>query len=181
MTLARMLGSRPVTRTAIASHLDSLNAANRTIDCLSLSREELKRLWELAAADPGESQDLLGESKGSTFDGRNSLRLLTRFEKHFVRQEGMTVGYNHHRLSWLIGPGYFTVTAAPRGLLFDYNRIPDHAPQGWPRVTPNTRSLARPVYGGLQDDAVWVAHDVLIGSARRGNLSLDSYFVLARR
>ena len=109
-----------------------------------------------------------------------TLPLFSRFEKRFARHHGTLTGYNVHGLGWLTGPGYFTVTVGSDALLFDYGRVPGDWPAGWPRVANNEQGFAKPVYGGLMDDAVWVARDVLIGSARRGEVSLDSYFVLAR-
>lgn len=180
MTLAAMLGPGKVACTDITAHLDTLDPKARVAECLVLSREQQKRLWEIAAAEPGNTQELVGEHGTAVFAGRNSLALFSRFEKRFVRQAGAVVGYNRHRLAWLTGPGYFTVRAQPTGLLFDYSNVPIEAPDGWPSVTANTRGFAKPVYGGLLDDAVWVARDVLIGSARRGDTSLNSFFVLAR-
>jgi hypothetical protein len=180
VTVAEMLGPGMVTRPNISAHLDALNKEERAADCLSLSRDQQKRLWEIASADPAEAQELVGE-RGAVFAGRNSLRLFSKFEKRFARHHGALIGYNVHGLGWLTGPGYFSVTS-PRGnwLLFDYNKVPGDRPDGWPRVSRNDQGFAKPVYGGLLDDAVWVARDVLIGSARRGDFPLDSYFVLAR-
>jgi hypothetical protein len=181
MTLAGMLGPvGMVTRAEITAHLDRLDAQTRVDECLVLSKQQLKLLWHLASTEPGEAQELVGQRGTAVFAGRNSLRLFTRFEKRFSRNAGAIIGYNAHSLRRLIGPGYFTVTVAQSGLLFDYSKVPGQAPDGWPRITPNTQGFAKPVYGGLLDDAVWMARDVIIGSARRGDISLDSYFVLAR-
>lgn len=180
MTLAGMLGARAQARGDISAHLDAIDAQQRIAECLGLSKDQQRRLWAIASADPGEVQELVGEQGPAVFAGRNTLGLFTRFEKRFARDDGGVIGYNRHSLSWLIGPGYFTVSATPRGLLFDYGKVPGKGPDGWPRVVPNSKGFAKPVYGGLLDDAVWVARDVLIGSARRGDVSLDSYFVLIR-
>ena len=180
MTLSEMLGPGTIARADIAAHLDGLDAHARVAECIALSASRQKRLWEIASVEPGEPQQLASASGTAVFSGRNSLRFSSRFEKRLADHAGTLIGYNQHRLSWLTGPGYFTVVAAPRGLLFDYSQTPSEAPAGWPRVSPNTQGLARSVYGGLLDDVVWVAQDVLIGSARRGDVSLDSYFVLAR-
>jgi hypothetical protein len=180
MTLAGMLGTGGMTRADISAHLDLLDTQARVAECAVLSKEQLKRLWHITGSEPGEAQELVGERGTAIFAGRNSLRLFTRFEKRFSRIAGSVVGYNRHSLGRLIGPGYFTVTAPPSGLLFDYTKLPDQAPDGWPRVSPNTRGFAKAVYGDLLDDALWVARDVIIGSARRGDVRLDSYFILAR-
>ena len=175
-----MLGPGKVMRQDIGAHLDALDTGTRIAECLELSKVQQKRLWQIASADPCKAEDLVGEKATATFAGRNSLALFSRFEKRFARHEGAVVGYNVHALGWLTGPGYFTVTTAPAGLLFDYNRVPDVGPDGWPRVTNNSKGFAKPVYGGLLDDVIWVARHVLLGSARRGDVPLDSYFILAR-
>jgi hypothetical protein len=180
MTLAEMIEPGTVTRADIAAHLDGLEARARVAECVGLSASRQKRLWEIASAEPGDPQELLGPSGTAVFVGRNSLRLFSRFEKRFARHAGTVIGYNRHRAGWLTGPGYFIVSSVPGGLLFDYRKVPSEVPAGWPRVSLNTRAFANPVYGGLLDDVVWVTRDVLIGSARRGDVSLDSYFVLAR-
>jgi hypothetical protein len=180
MTLADMLGIGTAARSSISAHLDGLDREGRVAECLALSRKQQKRLWEIASADPAEAQELAGHAGTTVFVGRNTLRLSTRFEKRFVRHQGALIGCNVHSLGWLTGPGYFTVTPQANRLLFDYNHVPSDAPPGWPRVVSNDQGFARPVYGGLIDDTVWVAKDVLIGSARRGEVPLDSYFILAR-
>jgi len=180
MTFAEMLGAGRVTRPAISAHLDVLDKNERIAACVALSRDQQKRLWEIASSEPAEMQDIVGEHGTAVFAGRNSLRLLSRFEKRFARHKGTVIGCNVHSLGWLTGPGYFTVTAGSNALLFDYRHVPDDEPDGWPRVANNDQGFAKPVYGGLLDDAVWVARDVLIGSARRGDVPLDSYFVLVR-
>jgi len=161
MTFAEMLGAGRVTRPAISAHLDVLDKNERIAACVALSRDQQKRLWEIASSEPAEMQDIVGE-------------------KRFARHKGTVIGCNVHSLGWLTGPGYFTVTAGSNALLFDYRHVPDDEPDGWPRVANNDQGFAKPVYGGLLDDAVWGARDVLIGSARRGDVPLDSYFVLVR-
>lgn len=180
MTLAEMLGPGTVTRQDIGAHLDALGQDKRIAECLEISKEQQKRLWEVASADPSEPQDLVAGNTPAAFTGRNTLPLFTRFEKRFARHRGALIGFNVHALGWLTGPGYFTVTSGPTRFLFDYNQVPDDGPNGWPDVRSNNRGFAKPVYGGLLDDTVWVARDVMIGSARRGDVSLGSYFVLAR-
>ncbi|HEY8951606.1 MAG TPA: hypothetical protein VIP78_03480 [Candidatus Dormibacteraeota bacterium] len=181
MTVAELLGPGRVARPSISAHLDALDKDERVAECRGLSRDQQKRLWEIASADPAEAQELLGERGAAVFAGRNSLQLFSKFEKRFARHQGALIGYNVHSLGWLTGPGYFSVTS-PRAnwLLFDYNHVPGEGPDGWPRVSNNDQGFAKPVYGALLDDAVWAARDVLIGSARRGDVPLDSYFVLAR-
>ena len=134
MTLAEMIGPGMVTRSDMATHLDGLDAQTRVAECVVLSRDQQKRLWRIASAEPGDPQDLLGASETAVFVGRNSLRLFSRFEKRFARHAGALIGYNGHRLGWLTGPGYFVVSPVPSGLLFDYRQVPSEVPAGWPRT-----------------------------------------------
>ena len=180
MNLAALLRSPNPTAAAIAGHLDGLDPNERRTECLALSSSHQRQLWHLASAAPAQAHELLSGAGQAVFAGRNTLQMFRRFEKRFARVGAAVIGYNHHPLSPLIGPGYFAVAEGPRGLAFDYARLPPSAPPGWPPVKSNTTGLGRAVYGGLIDDVVWVSKDVLIGSARRGDAPLDSYFVLVR-
>ncbi len=168
----------------VGDYLDGLAPAERVAECVALGAQRQRALWELAsAARPARRGMLVGPRDGdvATFAGRNSLPVLSRFAKRFARQGGEVVGMNAHPLRRLIGPGYFTVeaTGADGLLRFDYRRIPAAAPPGWPAVAPNTRPLARPVYGNLVDAVAWVTADVLVGSATRAGRPIGSYFVIA--
>ena len=182
MKLAEMLDAPRSEVTALRSHLDGLAPAERMTECLSLGSHQQKRLWEMVAAAPAVAGELLPPGAASAvFAGRNTLRIFTRFEKLFARQGPAIVGYNRHSLSWLIGPGYFTVEPDHgSGLRFDYEQVPADSPPGWPAAAPNTGTFARPVYGELLDRVGWVSPDALIGSAFRLGKPLDSYFVLVR-
>jgi hypothetical protein len=186
LTLASKVDAGQVTTSELADWLDRLSPASRTAECLALSADQQKRLWQMASAlGSGPSGgSLLANADGETavFAGRNSLRIFTRFEKWFSRQGSEIVGCNRHVLGWFTGPGYFTVQEDSRssGLRFDYGRVPSREPAGWPRVAGNSGILSGPVYGGLLDEVAWVSADVLIGSAMRRGTPLDSYFVLTR-
>lgn len=150
-------------------------------EALALSPAQLSAAWRSASADPPQSPGELVPESTAVYQGRNSLRLFSSFEKWFARQGDQVVGCNRHALSALIGPGYFTVgQPGAAELVFDYSRVPAVAPGGWPPVQPNSRPLARPVYGDLLDRVVWLTPDVLIGAAFRRGKPLDSYFVLVR-
>lgn len=166
----------------LRAHLDALTPQARLAECVALTAALQKRLWEMTSGEPATGCTLLSDGDGSTvYAGRNSLRLFTHFEKCFTRLGPSTVGYNRHQLSWLIGPGYFTVEPDSGGQLrFDYERVPPKSPPGWPAVTTNAGAFSRPVYGHLSDRVAWVAPGVLIGSAYRLGQPLDSYFVLVR-
>ena len=179
--LAALLDSAGMTLEPIARNLETLSEVERRNQCLVLEAAQLSRLWQLAEAAPVAAGELLGGAEAVTFEGRNSLAALSRFEKRFVRMGGSIVGYNVHPLRFLIGPGYFTVVDAAGGeLAFDYSRVPTAVPTGWPKVRGNSGFLARPVYGDLLDRVRWIGSDVLIGAAYRRGQPLHSYFVLVR-
>lgn len=178
--LGSLLDADGASASGVREHLERQTAAGRRLQVLALSAGQQKRLWELISGEPGAGR-LLPEAGTAVFAGRNSLRAFTRFEKWFARQGAAIVGCNRHPLSPLMGPGYFTVEERTGGTLeFDYSRVPPGAPAGWPPVRPNSRLLARAVYGGLLDRVAWVTADVLVGAAYRGGAPLDSYFVLVR-
>ena len=177
MTLAELIADPGVSREQLTEHLDQLSPAVRVVECVGLSPPQQRRLWELASARPHPGADLV--TPGGRFAGRNTLPVLSRFQKWFSRQDAAVVGLNRHALGWLTGPGYFTVDPGPP-LRFDYRRLPGHAPESWPAVVANTGLFSRPVYGDLMDEVAWVSGDVLVGSALRAGAPLNSYFVLAR-
>jgi hypothetical protein len=186
-TLVSLLAGGAV-QPALGAHLDALDAAGRVREIRALSGKALqKKLWDACADAPLFTlDDLVPPSVGEAqviYAGKNSLAMFTHFEKRFCRRDGAVVGYNFQSMSWVTGPGYFTVvpsTERPRELLFDYTRVPAEAPAGWPKVKANTGGLSRMVYGNLHDFCRRVSRDVIIGSATRLGKDIDSYFVLAR-
>jgi hypothetical protein len=166
----------------ITEALDAASEADRIAVVQAMSRNAQKRLWSVASAGSLAGGELIMADATERFAGRNSLALFSRFEKWFFRSGERTFGMNRHALRPLIGPGYFGVQERPSGgLVFDYGKLPDAAPQAWPAVRSNDKGLARAVYGGLVDEVVWVSRDVLVGAAFRDGRPMDSYFVLARR
>lgn len=186
-TLAHLVDAgRP--QAELAAHLDALDTRGRVREVRALSAAQLKRLWRLCEGAPAFTLDdlvppSLGEGRTVVYAGKNSLPAFTEFEKHFARVSGVVVGYNHQVTSRLTGPGYFTCVPSPedpRELLFDYTRVPDATPPGWPPVASNARGVAKLVYGGLHDFNRRVSKDVTIGWATRQGKDLDAYFALAR-
>lgn len=183
MTAAELIAGKGTSNADVARHLDGLTTEERTTQCLSLSSTQQRALWEIASSAPSPQRYLIDtDANTQAFAGRNSLALLSRFEKRFFRTGARIFGYNKHSLAWLIGPGYFGVAPRPGGgFRFDYRELPEAAPSGWPVVRPNSAMFARTVYGDLVDEVVWVARDVLVGAAYRAGAPLNSYFVLVRR
>lgn len=117
--------------------------------------------------------------------GRNSLPVLSSFQKRFCRapdSEGELAGYNEHPLKAVIGPGYFVVRshAAEGELLIDYSTVPAARAAGWPRIRPNSGARGRLVYGGLEDVVRGVGAGVCVGRASKRGKPMDAWFVLSR-
>lgn len=174
---------------ALEAHLDGLDAPGRTAEALGLSARDLSALFErCAGAGSFGLADLVPPATPADatviYAGRNSLPLFRSFQKRFRRLPGDVVaGFNFQRMSFVTGPGYFTVTEAERGeLLFDYTRVPagEHPP-GWPPVRGNERGLSRLVYKDLHDYCRRVSGDVIIGRATRLGKPMDQYFILVRK
>lgn len=179
-------------REAVAAFLDSLDHRGRLAAVRALDGSVIQqRLWELCAeAPPVTLADLvppqtppLGEV---IWYGKNSLPACSLFEKRFCRPSPRHAaeelwGYNHYRLAWLTGPGYFVCHPEGDALAaIDYRRVPPEHPAGWPAIQPNDRGLARFVYRDLVDYLRRVARHVLVGRATRHGKALPNFFVLCR-
>ncbi|ASN51084.1 hypothetical protein [Sinomonas sp. R1AF57] len=169
-------------------HLDSLDDEARVGAVRSLGPAQQALLFE-AAADAALTDTAHLVPAGTpawqavVHAGRNSLPLLSRFEKRFFRTElGEVFGYNRHVLRPLVGPGYFGVARTERGfLVIDYARLPARAPRGWPAVRANSARLGRFVYHRTTDTLRAVGAHVTVGRASRDGRALDAWFVLCRR
>jgi hypothetical protein len=187
-TFAQLLARPDCTQAMLAAHLDGLDAAARIAESRALSSKDQKRLWEVCKDAPAFTADdlvppSLGEGKQVIWYGKNTLPLFKIFQKRFLRQNGVVVGYNFQATSWLTGPGYFTIITSPhepRELRVDYTKVPATTPAGWPAVKPNDKGLSKPIYGNLYDYLRRVSKDVCIGFATRLDKPMDSYFILAR-
>ncbi len=181
----------------IEGHLDGLAAEVRLAEVLAITGRGVKRLYEAVAGGTaptlaelippvtmGETPKPPGAEGVLIYEGRNSLAAFSRFQKRFVRMEGLVVGYNHQAMSFVTGPGYFVVHA-PSGegehgdeLDFDYTAPPPREPEGWPAYKPNERGLSRFVYGDMHDYVRRVARGVVVGKAYRHGVEQDAYFSL---
>jgi hypothetical protein len=190
-TLTSLLKVDGTTYADVSAHLDALDAEARVREVRELPGRFQSRLWKLCeAAPPLGLEDIVPASapdgKTFIFAGKNSLPMFTWFEKRFARQGGQVIGYNHQSMSFFTGPGYFTLAPATaegrRGeVLFDYTRVPEGAPEGWPAVKPNSAGFSKLVYNDLHDYCRRVSRDVVLGEATRLGKPMNSYFLLARR
>jgi hypothetical protein len=198
--LATQLADDRATIDAVGQLLDGLAPAARRDAVLALSRDQQRRLWDLAGQSPAMTlADLVVDAPARTeviHDGRNTLPLpnaLRAFQKRFCRPDGggdRLFGYNHGPTMKPIGPGYFVAELTrdrpawrSRGaIVVDYFQVPD-APvvDTWPKVKPNRAGLQRFVYAGTRDFLRRVSHHVSVGAAYKGERPLDHYFVLCRQ
>ncbi len=194
-TLTSLLQAEATALGDLAAHLDSLDAEARIREIRQLPGGLQERVWKLAAeAAPFSLDDLippsLPDGQPVILAGKNSLPLFTWFEKRFARVASAdgkkVVGYNHQSMSWITGPGYFTVLPATqperkKELLIDYTQVPPEGAAGWPRVKSNSSGLSYFVYNKLHDYLRRVSKDVVIGEATRMDKPMGSYFLIARR
>lgn len=170
----------------ISAYLDALDANARVEEVRRMNRPQQSKLWELAkgrvALDIGVFVD--GTEKTVIYEGKNVLPLFSRFQKRFYRpKEGPIVGYNHNGgfTMAVAGPGYFITDTADEGeILFDYTRLPQFQPPGWPALKTNTGIIAGPVFGGMKDYIRYVARGTVIGAAFKDGKPRDQYFMLTR-
>jgi hypothetical protein len=193
-TLTSILENSTSTLANLAEHLDALDAESRVREIREMPGRLQARVWQLAGeAAPYTLEDLvpaqLGEGKPVILAGKNSLPMFTHFEKRFARVGGKVVGYNHQPMSWITGPGYFTVVTATqperqKELLIDYTQVPE-APvsviEGWPRIKSNSSGFSYFVYNKLHDYLRRVSRDVVIGEATRMDKPMNSFFLIAKR
>jgi len=162
----------------------------RIKQCREMSGKQLGRLYGLCESAPVCTLDFfvppsLKEGEAAMFAGKNSLAAFTHFEKHFIRHNGAIIGINVQSMSWVTGPGYFTIPGAvegfPKEILFDYTQTPETAPEGWPAPKKNTAGLSRFVYKDMHDWNRLVSPDVCIGMATRLGEAIGQFYVLARK
>lgn len=192
--LGRQLADPAGSPVAIAAGLDALDPEARTALVRRLSRREQAMLYRrveghravrLVDLVPPDRPDLAPVRHL----GLNTLPAFRVFEKRFCRSPGepaaspeRLAGYNHQRMAFVTGPGYFVATEeADRGeVVIDYRALPEQIAPGWPAVRSNERGLARFVYGFMLDRLRGVSEHVTVGSAERNGRDLGSYFVLNR-
>lgn len=177
-TLIQLFDQRGITLNQITEHLNALSEGERVQQVVQLHRKQQEKLWDLAgkAPEPVTPEFLVPPDApplfAFPFEGKNSLPILTRFQKVFYRTtDGKIGGYNHQVLEWLTGPGYYVVKSAsekPGATVIDYTEVPTSRPEGWPEIRPNEKGCSRFVYAGMKDYLRWVSPDVVIGRAYKG-------------
>ena len=179
----------------VARYLDALGPAERVEAIHGTGRRDQRRLYQLVDGFRElRLVDLVPPQVAALatvrHHGRNTLPLLTRFEKRFCRPAGADAarpdrlyGFNFQSTSFATGPGYFVARPDPSRpeVLIDYRQIPSERPPGWPELRSNERGLGRLVYGFMVDTLRGVSEHVTIGSAARNGRDLGSWFLLCRQ
>ncbi len=189
-----LLGHRDETTTdRITDALDRMGPHGRLEVVRCASPKDQVALWELYEDSPVDVDDLVpSDVEPMTeviHEGKNTLPAHTIFQKRFCRTDddsGRLYGYNHQKLSWATGPGYFVAHAfegdddpSPFGV--DYREVPPAKPDAWPKIQPNEKGLGRFVYAGMIDYLRKVSDHVLIGRAYKGGKPMNAYFLLCRQ
>lgn len=186
VSLAALLENDSTTARTLHDHVASLSPSQRIDDLRGVPAGKMAKLFTLCA----DSEQLMmtdivpaGQSGPIIHEGKNSLPMFSLFQKRFAKKGDAMIGYNHQTMSFLTGPGYFTVVEVadkPKELLLDYTQLPAEGIDGWPKVKPNTSGFSYFVYRGMHDYCRKVGPSVLIGCALRDGKPLDNYFMLAR-
>ena len=177
----------------IGARLDAMTHKERVKAVRSMCAGTQAMLWQMADGREVTLEDMVPADLPPLTEvihfGKNSLPVLSSFEKRFCRlpgedpeAPGALAGYNFQSLAPLTGPGYFMAFDDPdRGeVRVDYRRLPERKPADWPAIRSNESGLARFVYGFMVDTLRRVSEHVTIGSAARKGRDLGSYFALAR-
>ena len=183
------------TLSEIAAYLDQLSADERRDQSQSLGSRDQKLLWSLCeGSEVTIDQMVPPERAGQTVRhiGRNTLPVFKLFEKRFYRPSAESAelwGYNEGSTRPLVGPGYFvchmsdqdeSTDAAVAELVINYERLPEHAPEGWPEVRFNERGISKLVYAFMHDYMRRVSEHITIGRAYRKGAESPNYFTLCR-
>jgi hypothetical protein len=178
----------------IASHLEGIDGAQRTVEIRSLSGAEQAKLFDLAEGfRPLTLDDMVPQGVGPLVGvhhyGKNNLPLFPHFAKVFCRpNDGSTDvlwGYNASGSvpDLFAGPGYFVLRATDVAgeMLVDYTQIPKDKPASWPAIVPNKRGIIpRLVFGDMGDVLRGVTTNVSIGRAYRSGKAMNNWFALNR-
>ncbi len=177
----------------LPTHSDNLEPLTAALEAASheervhwmpgLSRRELKALYLLAATGGPLPVAHFHKDAGEvvTHHGKNSLPAFTHFQKRVCLHDGTLQGYNHQTMSWLTGPGHFTLRQDGEDeVIFDYISQPSSAPSDFPELVPNEKGGGRFVYAGMIDRVRRVSTHCVIGAAIKGDKDIGARFMLTR-
>ena len=177
------LPSHEDTLVPITAALDAATHEERVNWMHGLSGRELKAMYELAVTGGALKVDHFHAAPGEIVihHGKNSLPCFTHFQKRVCLHEGSLQGYNHQSLSWVTGPGHFTLRQdGENEVIFDYIQQPSSAPGEFPALVPNEKGGGRFVYAGMIDRVRRVSDHCVIGAAIKGEKDIGARFMLTR-
>lgn len=177
---------------ALGRWLDGLDEASRVAATVSMTPREQARLFDAAQGARALSLDHFVPAGISPLEtvrhaGKNSIKVISRFEKRFCRPEpGAMVLWGYNESPWAVqrvaGPGYFVCYAIGGGeALIDYCEVPPSKPNAWPAIASNAVGITKYIFGGTQDTMRGISEHVSIGRASRAGEWMDNWFVLCRR
>ncbi len=167
---------------ALAAPLDEASHEQRIAWIRGLNRKELSALYELAEGAPRLDLNHFHGEPGEVVihHGQNSLLAFNQFQKRVVSNAGALQGYNHQTLSWITGPGHFTLTQDGDEVIFDYTVEPTTPFADFPPLKSNTSGMSTLVYGHMVDRVRRVSQHTVIGKAFKKGKAMTAWFVLVR-
>lgn len=175
------LPSEVSTIAPLEAALDAADHAERVAWIRRLGARELRVLWQLCEGRDVPVSFTHGED-GETviLTGQNSLPLFDRFEKRVMRRGDVVQGYNHQAMSWITGPGHFTVVADRGTAVFDYVRQPTTVPGDFPAIRSWFYGVSWFAYANMRDYLRRVSANVVVGQAEKWGRPMSARFVLVR-
>lgn len=177
----------------IGARLDAMTHKERVKAVRSMCAGTQAMLWEMADGHEVGLDDMVPSDVPPLTEvihyGKNSLPLLSSFEKRFCRpteaiKEKVLYGYNEGLTRPVVGPGYFVVRETPGNskgsVVIDYYRTPSERPAAWPELATKHRGVPALVYGYMNDYLRKVSSHVTIGRAYKFHKQTDNFFLLCR-
>jgi hypothetical protein len=166
----------------LSAALDAADHTEREAWLRRLSRAELKAMYALA--EDGEVLDIKhfygAPGELVIHHGQNSLPAFNRFQKRVTDNDGIIQGYNHQAMSWLTGPGHFTIRPDGPEVIFDYIIEPAQSAPGFPPLKSNTSGLSTFVYGHMNDRVRRISKHTVIGQAIKKGKPMSTWFALLK-
>lgn len=166
----------------LSQALDQCSHETRIQWMRGLNRKELEAAYVLAQDGPTLELTHFHAATGEVIihHGQNSLLAFNEFQKRVVDNEGTLQGYNHQALSWITGPGHFTLRQDGSEVLFDYTEEPAEGFDAFPPLKSNTSGFSTLVYGHMVDRVRRVSQHCVIGAAFKKGKAMGAWFMLIR-
>ncbi len=168
----------------IRQHLEALPASERVKQVLGFPAGLQGKLFEACKGqgDISMAEFVPASEETIIYELKNSLMMFNISQKRFFRpNSGEVVGYNRTGgfATFFTGPGYFYAVDGDDGeVVFDYTRLPDLQPDGWPKILENRGCLRGVTYGNQIDYVRRISKDTVIGTAYQNGKPRNAYFLL---